>query len=79
MSVDLNEYVVNEGNSIVEALLNGGIQGKTKITKGTCDYLLEQMSNRDQAFQIIRRDFKRHSAGPGAVKIDTPVLNQKIH
>jgi len=43
-SVDLNESVANEVNSIVEKLLSGGIQRKPKIAKGTRDYLPEQVS-----------------------------------
>jgi len=65
-SVDLNESVVNDVNSIVEKLLSGGIQRKPKIAKGTRDYLPEQvrhliylslfmkMTIRAQTFQVIR-------------------------
>jgi histidyl-tRNA synthetase len=49
------------------------MQRKPKVAKGTRDYKPEQMAIRDQAFQIIRRVFKRH----GAVEIDTPVFELK--
>lgn len=59
--------------ALVERLQRGGVQRKPKIPKGTRDFLPEQMMIRDQAFQIIRRVFKRH----GAVEIDTPVFELK--
>ena len=57
----------------IDNLLSGGMQRKPKVAKGTRDYKPEQMAIRDQAFQIIRRVFKRH----GAVEIDTPVFELK--
>ena len=59
--------------TVLAALLSGGVQRKPKIAKGTRDYLPEQMAIRDEAFQIIRRVFKSH----GAVEIDTPVFELK--
>jgi len=57
----------------IEKLMRGGVKRKPKVAKGTRDYLPEQMAVRDEAFQIIRRVFKRH----GAVEIDTPVFELK--
>ena len=60
-------------SALLLQLSSGGQRRKPKIAKGTRDYLPEQMNIRDQAFQIIRRVFKRH----GAVEIDTPVFELK--
>ena len=57
--------------ALVERLQRGGVQRKPKIPKGTRDFLPEQMMIRDQAFQIIRRVFKRH----GAVEIERLYLS----
>jgi len=59
--------------AVIDTLLSGGVQRKPKIPKGTRDYLPDQMSIRQQAFDIIRRVFLRH----GAVEIDTPVFERK--
>lgn len=58
--------------SLLEQLTSGG-KRKPKITKGTRDFLPEQMRVREQVFSAIRRVFKRH----GAVEIDTPVFELK--
>jgi len=70
---DLNFATMDKLGKTVEGLLAGGAQRKPKIAKGTRDYLPDQMMIRDQAFQIIRRVFRRH----GAVEIDTPVFELK--
>mmetsp|Transcript_11100 Transcript_11100/g.24501 ORF Transcript_11100/g.24501 Transcript_11100/m.24501 type:complete len:640 (+) Transcript_11100:1165-3084(+) len=69
----LNWEAFGELGEAVDGLLAGGAQRKPKIAKGTRDYLPDQMMIRDQAFQIIRRVFRRH----GAVEIDTPVFELK--
>ena len=69
----LSGDLLSKIEEVVENMLRGGIQRIPKIPKGTRDYLPEQMMIRDEAFQIIRRAFKRH----GAVEIDTPVFELK--
>ena len=51
----------------------GGKRKAPKIPKGARDFLPDQMRIREQAFNAIRRVFKRH----GAVEIDTPVFELK--
>jgi histidyl-tRNA synthetase len=51
----------------------GGKRKAPKIPKGARDFLPSQMRIREQAFNAIRRVFKRH----GAVEIDTPVFELK--
>lgn len=57
---------------LLESFVSGG-KRRPKIAKGTRDYGPEQMRVREQAFNVIRRIFKRH----GAVEIDTPVFELK--
>lgn len=52
---------------------SGGKRKAPKIPKGARDFLPDQMRIREQAFNAIRRVFKRH----GAVEIDTPVFELK--
>lgn len=57
---------------LLETFVSGG-KRRPKIAKGTRDFAPEQMRVREQAFDVIRRVFKRH----GAVEIDTPVFELK--
>lgn len=57
---------------IIEQLNIGG-KRKPKIAKGARDFTPEQMRIREQAFNAIRKVFKRH----GGVEIDTPVFELK--
>ncbi|KAL7547592.1 hypothetical protein ACHAWF_010882 [Thalassiosira exigua] len=72
--IDLTDPALLAGlEGAMDALLSGGTRRAPKVPKGTRDYLPDQMAIRDEAFNIIRRVFKRH----GAVEIDTPVFELK--
>lgn len=77
---DNNNSGSNDGNNsfyvhcskVLEQLSSGG-KYKPKIAKGARDFGPEQMRIREQAFNAIRRVFKRH----GGVEIDTPAFELK--
>jgi histidyl-tRNA synthetase len=64
--------LINQFATVLEQLNVGG-KRKPKIAKGARDFTPEQMRIREQAFNAIRRVFKRH----GGVEIDTPVFELK--
>ena len=79
ITTSMNMFDMSETTSIgfccsklLEHLSSGG-KRKPKIAKGARDFAPEQMRVREQAFEAIRRVFKRH----GAVEIDTPVFELK--
>lgn len=69
VDVDIGPIIARE----IERLGSGGAARKPKLPKGTRDQLPEQMRIREQAFNTVRRVFKRH----GGVEIDTPVFELK--
>lgn len=66
------DTMVAEIAKVLEQLNTGG-KRKPKIAKGARDFTPEQMRIREQAFNAIRKVFKRH----GGVEIDTPVFELK--
>ncbi len=71
--IDLSENNLFSLYSKVLEQLNIGGKRKPKIAKGARDFTPEQMRIREQAFNSIRKVFKRH----GGVEIDTPVFELK--
>jgi histidyl-tRNA synthetase len=67
-----NDSFSSKCNKILEGLTTEE-KRKPKIAKGARDFSPDQMRVREQAFEAIRRVFKRH----GAVEIDTPVFELK--
>jgi hypothetical protein len=60
-------------SKLMEHLNTSGVRIRPKIAKGARDFGPEEMRVREEAFQTIRKVFKRH----GAVEIDTPVFETK--
>lgn len=58
---------------LIEHLRSSSGRVRPKIAKGARDFGPDEMRVREEAFQAIRKVFKRH----GAVEIDTPVFETK--